>query len=544
MTLNQWFKKFHNRPLKIVATFLFAIWFVFALRSYFVIVDKHREATNQAGDLLTLSLQSKDLVMTESLLQILLSQGGATSAAVCKGNQQMIGINDDLFSCGSKVLPIDKVIEKKLVGTGGLVLKVKFNMLASLSPIFSVLGFGLLLVFAGFYFIQVVQNKIEKDILTPLLNNLLSDEKLEINELTDLRARIIHAQELEAQKAVTLAIQENNKQVAHDVRSPVGSINELLKRVEIRDPRLEKALGIAIARANSVANSLLSTEVQKVDVEKLPTYDISEVLQNIATEKMPLFVGGVIEVQSPKQVYIATALHENSLARVLSNIVDNAVLACEDVRRIEISLRREVDEILVEIRDTGRGIPAELINRIGEKGFSFRDKSQSLGSGRGVYSAKNTLTKIGGSIKFESTPGIGTKVSVRIPAKKPEPLGDVDFILVDNEKAVQLTWELGASDSGQSCKVFSSIDELLINAESIPKATPIFLDSDLGSGIKGQDFAPLLREMGFQRILLATSYEDLHGTAIRDVDAVVGKSFISALSLVKQNSLAQIVGVY
>ena len=221
MTLNQWFKKFHSRPLKIAACFLFAIWFVFAIRSYFVIVDKHLEATNQAGDLLTLSLQSKDLVMTESLLQILLSQGGATSAAVCKGEKQMIGANDDLFSCGSKVSPINKIVEKNLVGTGGLVLKVKFNMLDSLSPIFSILGFGLLLVFAGFYFIQIVQNRIEKDILAPLLNKLLSDEKLEINELTDLRTRIIHAQELEAQKAVTLAIQENNKQVPHDVRSPV-----------------------------------------------------------------------------------------------------------------------------------------------------------------------------------------------------------------------------------------------------------------------------------------------------------------------------------
>ncbi|MGZ3745655.1 MAG: hypothetical protein ACXVBQ_17455, partial [Pseudobdellovibrionaceae bacterium] len=62
----------------------------------------------------------------------------------------------------------------------------------------------------------------------PLLNKLLSDEKLGIEELNDLRNRFKMAQELEAQKAVTLAVQENNQQVAHDIRSPVASINELL----------------------------------------------------------------------------------------------------------------------------------------------------------------------------------------------------------------------------------------------------------------------------------------------------------------------------
>lgn len=534
MTLKQWFKKFHNRPLKIAAGSLLAVWFVFAIRSYFVIAEKHLEAVNQTGDLLTFTLQSKDLIMTESLLQSLLSQGGATSAVLCKGNLQLTGANDDLSACSRKTLPIDKIIYKTLVGTGNIVLKVKFNMLRSLSPIFSILGFGLALVFAGFYFIQIAQRRIEKDILGPLLNKLLSDEKLEISELNDLRDRVIRAKDLEAQKAVTLAIQENNKQVAHDVRSPVDSINELLKHIEIRDPRVKKALDIAISRANSVANALLSSEVQTVDTEKTPTYDVTAVLHNIATEKMPLFGKGQIKVTAPKHQYITTALPASSLARVLSNIVDNAILACDQIKNIQITCQRDTAAISIIICDTGRGIPIEILNRIGERGLSLRDTSQAPGSGLGVYSAKSTLEKIGGRIQFESPIGGGTKVTIRIPVHACQPIGDVDFVLVDNEEMIRMTWELGASISELRCKVFSSIDELLVAAESISKNVPIFLDSNLGQGIRGQGFAQILREMGFRKIFLATSYTELHGTKIDHIDAVVGKSFEGALTFLRE----------
>ena len=533
MTLKEWFKKFHNRPLKIAAGFLLAIWFVFSIRSYFVIEEKHLEAVNQTGDLLTFTLQSKDLVITESLLQSLLSQGGATSAILCKANTQLTSANEDLSGCSRKTSLTDKMIEKTLVGTGGIVLKVRFSMLRSLSPIFSVLGFGLILVFSGFYFIQIAQRRIEKDIFGPLFNKLLSDDKLEIRELNDLRERVIHAKELEAQKAVTLAIQENNRQVAHDIRSPVDSIKELLKQIEIQDPKINNALDIAIMRANSIANSLLSSEVQSDSFEKAPTYDVSDILRNIAAEKMPLFGGGHIEVTAPKHQYVTTALSSNSLARVLSNIVDNAMLACEQAKSIKISCHREADAISIVVCDTGRGIQPENLDRIGEKGFSVRDKTQTRGIGRGVYSAKNTIEKIGGFIDFESTVGVGTKVTMKIPVNPFNPVGDVDLILVDNEKIVRLMWEIGASNSGLKCKIFSSIDELLVVSDSISKTTPIFLDSNLDGSIKGEDFAPILRGMGFQRILLATSYAHLHGTAVRHIDAVVGKSFDTALKSLK-----------
>lgn len=537
MTLKEWFQKFQIRPLKIAAVFLLLVWTIFAYRSYLSLEIKQNAFTRHTADLLSLAISQKNRVGAESLLESLIHQGEAVSAELCSGDKQEMAANANLDGCLKQAVSFERIVEQNIQGSRHLVLKTTFNTLSGMSSMFSVLAFCLLLVLMGFYLIQTAQNRMKKDLFDPIVNKLLGEEELEIKELSALRFKIIESKRIEAAQAVTLAIQENNKQVAHDVRSPVDSISELLKRIEIEDPSIRKALEIAIGRANSIANSLLSSDVKTVEIEKMTTYDVAEVLQNIAAEKMPLFSGGQIEVETPKHLYVSSALSANSLARILSNLLDNALLACDHNKNIKIALRRETSEVSIEISDTGRGMPAEIINRIGEKGFSVREKSQAAGSGLGVYSAKNILDKIGGNIHFESSLGVGTQVILRVPIKTSESVSDVDVCLVENEKMNQMMWEIGASRLGLKCKIFSSIDELLGTAESISKSVPIFLDSDLGQGIRGQDYAGVLREMGFQKIFLATSYIELHGTAIKHIDAVISKSFDSALKLLRAENI-------
>ena len=173
----------------------------------------------------------------------------------------------------------------------------QFNIISDLYSVLSGLGFALILVFCGFYFIQTAQNRIKKDLFDPLLNKLLGTDHLEIKELMDLRETIQEAKVLEAQKAVTLAIQENNQQVAHDIRSPIDSINALLKMIEIKDSDLKAAFEKAVHRANSVANFLLKSERKSTPVENA-AFDLASVIQDIAIEKRPLFTDGEILVQS------------------------------------------------------------------------------------------------------------------------------------------------------------------------------------------------------------------------------------------------------
>ena len=73
------------------------------------------------------------------------------------------------------------------------------------------------------------------------------------------------------------------------------------------------------------------------------------------------------------------------------------------------------------------------------------------------------------------------------------------------------------------CAFFGSAEEFLAAAREIDLETPLYIDVNLGTGIKGQDFALEAARIGFTNIFLATGY-DVQDVARPDcVTAVVGK---------------------
>jgi signal transduction histidine kinase len=458
ITLKEWFQKYHTRPLKIVALFLLAVWAIFAIRAFMTLEAKQDASVKQTADLLSIAITQKNRTLAESLLAILVSQGGAASAELCLGGKQQIAISESLLSCNTKARFYESLFEHAVPGSPEFVLRAKFRNFEISSSVFLGFGFTLIMVFIGFYFIQTAQTRIKKNLFDPIVKKLLGSEPLEIRELVDLRHTIKEAKTLEAQKAVTLAIQENNQQVAHDIRSPIQSINALLKMIEIGDPILKAAFEKAVSRADSVANFLLNTEREKKNSKETDSFDLAGVIQDIAIEKRPLFIGGEIEVKSPEHFVAESGLCSDSLSRILSNIVDNAIQACDRDRKIKINLSRSGDFAEITVQDSGRGIPDEILNRIGEKGFSKRSSEQAPGSGRGVYSARKILDEVGGSIQFSSS-ALGTLVSVKIPIYSFERSEKPDLVFIDNEKMHQMTWAIWARKNALSIQTFSSVEE-------------------------------------------------------------------------------------
>ena len=72
---------------------------------------------------------------------------------------------------------------------------------------------------------------------------------------------------------------------------------------------------------------------------------------------------------------------------------------------------RADEEIEIVVRDTGRGMAAETLRRIGTPFFTTRDD----GTGLGVVLARSVIAQHGGSLRYESEPGKGTRVSVTLP---------------------------------------------------------------------------------------------------------------------------------
>jgi two-component system phosphate regulon sensor histidine kinase PhoR len=105
------------------------------------------------------------------------------------------------------------------------------------------------------------------------------------------------------------------------------------------------------------------------------------------------------------------------LEQMLINLIDNAVKYTEK-GSVAVILRWEDGRAVVEVNDTGIGIPAEHLNRIFER-FYVVDRSRSRklgGTGLGLSIVKHIVSLHGGEIDVESTEGAGTRFLIRLPA--------------------------------------------------------------------------------------------------------------------------------
>ncbi len=108
------------------------------------------------------------------------------------------------------------------------------------------------------------------------------------------------------------------------------------------------------------------------------------------------------------------AIYVSELNQVWTNLIDNAIDAMEDsvVKKLSILTRKEGDNILIQIADTGAGIPKDILSRIFDPFFTTKEVGK--GTGLGLEIGRKVVLKHQGSIEVDSEPG-KTVFSVRLP---------------------------------------------------------------------------------------------------------------------------------
>jgi len=99
------------------------------------------------------------------------------------------------------------------------------------------------------------------------------------------------------------------------------------------------------------------------------------------------------------------------IKEALLNLVANAIEATPPGGEVAVEVRPAGDETEIMVRDTGRGMQADTLSRIGTPFFTTRDD----GTGLGVVLARSVIAQHGGSLRYESEPGKGTRVRVTLP---------------------------------------------------------------------------------------------------------------------------------
>jgi signal transduction histidine kinase len=101
------------------------------------------------------------------------------------------------------------------------------------------------------------------------------------------------------------------------------------------------------------------------------------------------------------------------LKEALLNIASNALEATPNGGSVKLRVRSSSQGVMLDVIDTGRGIPPEDLERLGTSFFTTRPN----GTGLGVVLAQGVITQHGGSLAYISSPGKGTTATILLPAK-------------------------------------------------------------------------------------------------------------------------------
>jgi PAS domain S-box-containing protein len=116
------------------------------------------------------------------------------------------------------------------------------------------------------------------------------------------------------------------------------------------------------------------------------------------------------------------ACHAGDVNQVFLNIIVNAAHAIADMvkgtearGRIRVATRSEGDSVVIEIEDTGGGIPAPIRDKVFDPFFTT--KPVGRGTGQGLAIARSVVEKHGGVIRFETEEGKGTRFQILLPVR-------------------------------------------------------------------------------------------------------------------------------
>lgn len=238
---------------------------------------------------------------------------------------------------------------------------------------------------------------------------------------------VIVLQDITEQERLQALRREFVANVSHELRTPLTTIKSyvetLLDGAVADRPLAEKFLEVVASETDRMVR-LVS------DLLQLSQLDYHQVEWDKSSVHLPDLVGEAVSKLSllaeKKGLELKCSFQEDlpmveadrdRIQQVLLNLIGNAIEFTPGGGKIGVHVRRQDGFIVVEVRDTGIGIPADDLPRIFDR-FYRVDKARSRelgGTGLGLAIAREIIEAHGGGITLESEEGRGTSVAFTLP---------------------------------------------------------------------------------------------------------------------------------
>jgi signal transduction histidine kinase len=214
--------------------------------------------------------------------------------------------------------------------------------------------------------------------------------------------------------------------VAHEIRNPLTAIKARLftqqKLLKPESPELEDAvvIGREINRLERIVKDVL--EFARPADPTFATVPAATALREVQQLMAPQLERNGIELKLDSLVDANIQADPQQLKQVLINLVQNAAESIGHNGRIVLGSRTSMERlhgqsqpvVILEVADTGKGIPAEVQKRLFDPFFSTKE----MGTGLGLAIAARIVEKHGGALEFQTQLNHGTTFGIVLPQAK------------------------------------------------------------------------------------------------------------------------------
>ena len=220
--------------------------------------------------------------------------------------------------------------------------------------------------------------------------------------------------------------------VSHEFKTPLTSIKALLERLKegkVQDPeKLKQYFSVLSQDADRltrlVGNVLNFSRIEEGRAEfHFEETDLGEFVAQQVDSFKKEEASREVDIRTDIEAGLpALRIDRLYMAQAIANLLDNALKFSGDEKKIRVSVKKESDEVLLQVRDNGIGIPKDEWRKIFDKFYQGRNaiRHSAKGTGLGLALVKHIIEAHGGKVRVESELDRGSIFSLIFPEREKE----------------------------------------------------------------------------------------------------------------------------